>query len=73
MARCKNCPVIDDKSKFYDPRIAVIEAYAFGSGCPDEDFDCFGGDCIQVYNEEEEKFYEYYEGEEVTVEEAAKT
>jgi len=42
MAKCKNCPALKDDG------IGVIEHYAFGPGCPDQDFDTYGGDCHQV-------------------------
>lgn len=42
MAKCKNCPALKDDG------IGVIEYYAFGPGCPDQDFDTYGGDCHQV-------------------------
>lgn len=42
MARCKHCPALKDDG------IAVIEYYSMGDGCPDEDFDTFGGDCVNA-------------------------
>ena len=42
MARCKNCPALEA-----DPAgVGVIEYYSCGDGCPDEDFDFYGGDCM---------------------------
>ena len=44
MARCKGCPALEA-----DPAgIGVIEYYSCGDGCPDEDFDFYGGDCINT-------------------------
>ena len=48
MARCKNCPALKDDN------IAVIEYYSCGDGCPDEDFDFYGGDCMNArWNQED--------------------
>ena len=55
MARCEYCPFIDPKSEFYDPGIAVMEFYAFGPGCPDQDFGILGGDCYSTFLEEEDE------------------
>ena len=42
MARCKGCPALKA-----DPAgVGVIEFYSCGEGCPDEDFDFYGGDCV---------------------------
>lgn len=44
MAKCKSCPALKA-----DPAgVGVIEHYAFGPGCPDQDFDFYGGDCHHV-------------------------
>ena len=41
MARCKNCPALDD------PEFTVVDEYiVFGPGCPDEEYDWYGGDCF---------------------------
>ena len=42
MARCKNCPALDD------PEFTAVgdEHVMFGDGCPDEIYDFYGGDCI---------------------------
>lgn len=51
MARCKNCPALEDDG------IAVIEHYSCGPGCPDEDFDTFGGDCMNArWNNEVDEY-----------------
>ena len=68
MAKCPGCPAIKEF-----PDIAAIEYYAVGDGCPDEDFDIYGGDCYfanfgdeEFYDDEDfDKFELYYDcGEE---------
>ena len=54
MALCENCPAM--KIGF-----AGIELYDFGNGCPDEDYDCYGGDCIALVRESEETEPYYHE------------
>ena len=57
MARCKNCPALEA-----DPAgIGVIEYYSCGDGCPDEDFDFYGGDCMAGAGWNEPEPDEYYE------------
>ncbi len=59
MAKCKKCPAIDDE------KLAICdEFYVFGPGCPDQDFDCYGGECYGIATqndiyEEEEGFEEF--------------
>ena len=72
MARCPNCPALKEF-----PNIGVIEYYAFGNGCLDEDFDIYGGDCYFAnfgdeevfYDEELDKFDLYYDREEMRIRE----
>jgi hypothetical protein len=42
MALCKNCPALKEG-------FAGIERYDFGTGCPDDDHDVYGGDCISMH------------------------
>lgn len=66
MALCKNCKAKD--------LWQYGEFYECGPGCPDQDFDVFGGDCIQplttdaLEDPEEEKFAEQYKSLEVKAE-----
>ena len=46
MAKCENCPALDEGYR-------GIEHYEFGKGCPDDDFDVFGGDCIGMKRDED--------------------
>ena len=58
MARCQNCSALDE-----DPAgVGVMEHYSCGPGCPDEDFDFYGGDCMATNfpNEDHEEEYDQY-------------
>ncbi len=55
MARCENCPALEA-----DPAgVGVIEHYSCGPGCPDEDFDFYGGDCMTTNIPVEDYVEEY--------------
>jgi hypothetical protein len=43
--------------------VGVIEHYSCGPGCPDEDFDFYGGDCFNTNrpDEQEEEWGDHYE------------
>lgn len=46
MAMCKNCPALEA-----DPAgVGVIEYYSCGDGCPDQDYDAYGGDCYNTHH-----------------------
>lgn len=59
MAMCASCPALEA-----DPAgVGVIEHYSCGPGCPDEDFDFYGGDCFNTNrpDEQEEEWGDHYE------------
>jgi len=44
MARCKKCPAIEEFNLY------GIEDIEFTNGCPDIEYDCYGGDCYNSHN-----------------------